>query len=117
MYKFYCYSKCSTCRKAKKYLDDHHIPYEIIDINDAKIHCEDIKKIHLKSGKDIKKIFNTRGTRYKQLNLKKRIDDLSLEDCYNLLSNDGMLMKRPILENESSVYVGFKENEYDELKQ
>jgi len=115
MYKFYCYEKCSTCKKAKKFLDNNQIPYEPIDIKTAKFKPEDIKTFHKKSGKELKKLFNTSGKQYRELNLKNKVDQFSEEEAYNLLSTNGMLLKRPILVTDDKVYIGFDADEYEEL--
>lgn len=115
MNQFYCYSKCSTCKKAQKYLDERKIPYEMIDIKRRNFSSMDIKNFHFKSGKDIKKLFNTSGNVYKALKLKDKLKDMSLDECYKVLSSDGMLIKRPVLVTENKVYIGYKEDEYEEL--
>ncbi len=115
MYKFYCYEKCSTCKKAKKFLDTHKIPYELIDIKTAKFKPEDIRYFHEHSSKELKKLFNTSGKQYKELNLKSKVDHFTPEEAYNLLSTNGMLLKRPILVADKKVYIGFDEEEYEEL--
>lgn len=115
MNQFYCYSKCGTCKKAQKYLDERKIPYEMIEIKTAKFTSADIKNFHLKSGKEIKKLFNTSGNVYKALQLKDKMNNMSLDECYALLTTDGMLIKRPVLVTNHKVYFGFKEDEYEEL--
>ncbi|QVK17335.1 arsenate reductase family protein [Mycoplasmatota bacterium] len=115
MNQFYCYTKCSTCKKAQKYLDERNIPYEIIDIKSAKFTNSDIKNFHQRSGKDIRKLFNTSGNVYKELKLKDKIKDMTIDECYDLLSTNGMLIKRPILVTDYKVYIGFKEDEYGAL--
>lgn len=115
MYKFYCYSRCSTCKKAQNYLDSNGIEYEYIDIKSEIFNPKLIKDFHLKSKKELKKLFNTSGIRYRELKLKDKIPNLTVEELYQLLSTDGMLIKRPILVTDEKVYFGFKEEEYREL--
>lgn len=115
MNQFYCYSKCSTCRKAQRYLEERNITLNIIDIKSALFTLEDIKNFHMQSGKEIKKLFNTSGNVYKALKLKDKIKDMSLEECYEILTTDGMLIKRPILVTDKKVLFGFKEEEYEDL--
>ena len=109
MYLFIEYPKCSTCKKAKKFLDDNNISYQdrnIVNDNPSK---EEIEKFLKISGKDIKSFFNTSGNLYKKLNLKDKLQNMSLEEKISLLSTDGMLVKRPILVSDDFVLTGFKE--------
>ncbi len=115
MNQFYCYKKCNTCKKAQKFLDEKKFPYEYFAIKEVQFTSSMIKQFHLKSGKDIKKLFNTSGNLYKELKLKDKIKDMSLDDCYELLATDGMLIKRPVLVTANKVYIGFNENEYEWL--
>ena len=106
------YPKCSTCKKAKKYLDDKKCKYEdrnIVLDNPTK---EEIKKWIKMSNKDINKFFNTSGLKYRELGLKDKLKLLSDEEKIELLSKDGMLVKRPILVFDNKVLVGFKESEW-----
>lgn len=109
MIKLYGYKKCSTVAKAKVLMENLNISYEYIDNVENKLSADEIKKIHLKSELDIKKIFNTSGNKYKELKLKDKLENMSDEEKYELLSSDGMLVKRPLLELEDKVLVGFKE--------
>ena len=116
MYLFIEYPKCSTCKKAKKFLDDNNIKYvdrNIVTNNPTKNELEKFLEI---SGKDIKTFFNTSGNLYKELYLKDKLPNMSLDEKLELLSTDGMLVKRPIVETENRVLVGFKASEYDTLK-
>lgn len=106
---FLCYSKCSTCQKAKKWLDEKGINYEFRDIKEKNPNYEEIKKWYIKSGLDIKKFFNTSGILYKEMNLKEKLVDLSEEEKLKLLASNGMLIKRPMLILDEFVLVGFKE--------
>lgn len=110
---FICYPKCKTCQKAKKWLDDHAVEYEIRDIKIENPTYEELSQWHLKSGLPLKKFWNTSGLQYKALGLKERIPTMDEEEQLNLLSTDGMLVKRPILIGEDFVLVGFKENEWE----
>ena len=109
------YPKCSTCKKAKKYLDDNNIKYEnrhIVENNPTK---EELKKWIKKYNLDIKKLFNTSGMKYRELNLKEKLQSINDEEKIEILSSDGMLIKRPLLITEDKIIVGYKENEYKEL--
>ena len=115
MYLFIEYPKCSTCRRAKKFLDDNNISYQdrnIVTDNPSK---EEIEKFLKISGKDIKAFFNTSGNLYKQLNLKDKLQSMSLDEKISLLSTDGMLVKRPILVSDDFVLTGFKEQVWKDV--
>ena len=115
MYLFIEYPKCSTCRKAKKFLDDNNIKYidrNIVTDNPTK---EELKKFLLVSGKDIKTFFNTSGNLYKELHLKDKLANMSLDEKIELLSTDGMLVKRPLFVGENIVLTGFKEDIWKEV--
>lgn len=112
---FVCYPKCSTCAKAKKFLDENQVSYDIRDIKEDNPSKEELKQWHEKSGLDIKKFFNTSGQVYRKLGLKDKLKDMSLEEKYDLLSTDGMLVKRPILVKGDMVRVGFKEDLWKEF--
>ena len=110
---FYCYSKWSTCKKALKFLEGNKIEYNYFEIGDNPPSYEDIKEIVTKV--DINKLFNVRGKVYKDLNLKEKIDILSKEEKIELLSSNGMLVKRPLLIDNNKVIIGFNEEEYIDL--
>ena len=112
--KFICYPKCTTCQKAKKWLDDNNVEYELRDIKLNNPTFEELKEWHKKSGLPLKKFFNTSGLLYKSLELKNKLPQMTDDEMLNLLSTDGMLVKRPLLVNENSVLVGFKESEWRE---
>jgi arsenate reductase len=112
MVKFICYPKCTTCQKAKKWLDDNKIEYDIRDIKLDNPTLDELTKWHAKSGLPIKKFFNTSGLLYKSLDLKNKLTNMSEGEMLNLLSSDGMLVKRPLLIGEDFVLVGFKEVEW-----
>lgn len=111
---FIHYPKCTTCKKAKKWLDDHGIVYEERDIKLENPSKEELEKWQEKSGLDIKKFFNTSGLLYKSMGLKDKLPDMSQEEKIELLASDGMLVKRPILVTDDKVLVGFREAQYEE---
>ncbi|RFU70079.1 arsenate reductase family protein [Peribacillus saganii] len=111
---FYWYPKCGSCRNAKKWLDSHNIKYEPVHIAENPPARQQIEELYKKSGLDIKKFFNTSGQKYRELGLKDRIKDASIGELLDILSTDGMLLKRPIVTDGSSVTVGFKEDEFSE---
>ena len=112
MIKFICYPKCTTCQKAKKWLDDNKIKYELRDIKEDNPSLEELTAWHKMSGLPLKKFFNTSGLLYKSMELKEKLPTMSEEEQLNLLSTDGMLVKRPIVIGEDFVLVGFKESEW-----
>lgn len=112
MYKIYHYPNCSTCKKALKWLDSQGIQYEGIHIVEATPEAAVIKGLYKVSDYPIKKFFNTSGKKYRELNLKDKISGMSDEALIELLSSDGMLIKRPIITNGEVVLVGFKEEEW-----
>lgn len=109
------YPKCSTCQKAKKWLDDHGISYEARDIKEANPSAEELTKWYEKSGLDIKKFFNTSGLLYKSMNLKEKLTEMSEKEKLELLATDGMLVKRPLLIAQDRVLTGFKASVWEEL--
>ena len=111
---FICYPKCTTCRKAKKWLDDNSIEYEERSIAEDNPTYEELKRWHAHSGLDLRKFFNTSGKLYREMNLKDKLADMTEEEQLRLLSSDGMLVKRPIAVKEDTVLVGFKETEWAE---
>ena len=112
MLKFICYPKCTTCQKAKKWLDDNNIEYELRDIKENNPTFEELCEWHKMSGLPLKKFFNTSGLLYKSMGLKDKLPNMSEEEQLKLLSTDGMLVKRPFLINEDFVLVVFKEKEW-----
>lgn len=113
--KFICYPKCSTCRKAKKWLDEHNAEYTERHIADKKPTYDELKEWHEKSGLPLRKFFNTSGLLYKEMKLKDRLPSMSEDEQLRLLATDGMLVKRPILVTEDKILVGFKEAEWAEI--
>ena len=112
MIKFICYSKCTTCQKAKKWLDDNNIEYELRDIKLENPTFDELTEWYKKSGLPLKKFFNTSGLLYKSLDLKNKFPTMTEEEMLKLLSTDGMLVKRPILIGADFLLVGFKEAEW-----
>ena len=110
---FYWYPKCSTCRNAKKWLDQKGLEYEAIHIAESPPSSEELKKLYRSSGLELKKFFNTSGQKYRELGLKDRLKDMEESEMLEVLAGDGMLLKRPILTDGKKVTVGFKEAEYD----
>ena len=115
MIKFICYPKCTTCQKAKKWLDDNKIEYEFRDINLDNPTLDELTEWHKKSGLQLKKFFNTSGLLYKSLDLKNKLPTMTEDEMLRLLATDGMLVKRPLLIGDDFVLVGFKEDEYGKI--
>lgn len=109
------YPKCTTCKRAEKFLDDNRVEYEYRNIKEDNPTYEEIKKWHELSDLDIKKFFNTSGQIYRQMGLKDKLSDMGLDEKYKLLSTDGMLVKRPILIIGDKVTSGFKEDKWKVL--
>lgn len=114
MIQFLEYPKCTTCKKAKKWLDENQIVYTARDIKLENPSAEEIKQMHLLSGQPLKKFFNTSGNVYKALGLKDKLPGLTEEKQYEVLGEDGMLVKRPLVVGEDFVLIGFKEEEWQE---
>ena len=114
MLKFICYPKCTTCQKAKKWLDDNQIAYELRDIKLDRPTLDELTEWHKKSGLPLKKFFNTSGLLYKSLDLKNKLPQMSEDEMLKLLASGGMLIKRPLLIGEDFVLVGFKESDWSE---
>lgn len=113
---FIQYPKCSTCQKAKKWLEKNKIEFEdrhILEENPTK---EELRKWIKQSGYDIKKFFNTSGMKYKELKLKEKLPNMTDEEKIDILSTDGMLVKRPLIISDNLILVGFKEKEWEKLK-
>ena len=113
---FICYPKCTTCQKAKKWLDANDITYTERHIKDDNPSYEELKEWYEKSGLPLKKFFNTSGMLYKSMELKDKLPEMSEEEQLRLLATDGMLVKRPILIAGDRVLTGFKESEWEVLK-
>ena len=110
------YPKCSTCQKAKKWLEEHNIEFAERHIVDDRPLKEELRKWYLESGLPLKRFFNTSGLKYKELGLKDKLPMMSEEEQLDLLSSDGMLVKRPLFITPSRIYVGFKEKEWSHLE-
>ena len=113
MLKFICYPKCTTCQKAKKWLDDNKIEYELRDIKQENPTLEELTEWYNKSRLPLKKFFNTSGLLYKSMDLKNKLPNMTEDEMLQLLSTDGMLVKRPVLVGDDFVLVGFKEVEWN----
>ena len=110
------YPPCSTCKKAKKWLEEHNVPYTARHIKEENPSYDELKHWLEASGLPIKKFFNTSGQVYKSLNLKEKLPSMSTEEQLQLLASDGMLVKRPIVITDSNhVLVGFKEADWESL--
>ena len=114
MIKFICYPKCTTCQKAKKWLDDNKIEYNLRDIKEDNPNLDELTAWYKMSDLPLKKFFNTSGLLYKSMELKDKLPAMSEEEQLKLLSTDGMLVKRPLVIGEDVVLVGFKESEWSE---
>ncbi len=109
---FICYPNCTTCMKAKKWLDDNGIKYDFRDIKLDNPNSEELACWYKKSGLPIKRFFNTSGLLYKEQHIKEKIDKLSEKELIDILASNGMMVKRPLLITENAVLVGFKEAEW-----
>ena len=111
---FIYYPKCSTCQKAKKWLDEHSIEYTERHIVEDNPTYDELKQWYEKSGFPLKKFFNTSGLLYKEMQLKDKLPTMSDEEQYALLATDGMLVKRPLIVTDTFILTGFKEAEWEE---
>ena len=111
---FICYPKCSTCQKAKKWLESRNVKIEERDIVLQNPTKEELKDWYQKSGLPLKRFFNTSGMRYRELGLKDKLLSMPEEEQLELLASDGMLVKRPLLIGEDFVCTGFREKEWEE---
>ena len=112
MLKFICYPKCSTCQKARKWLDENNIEYEFRDIKLENPSLEELTEWYKLSGLSLRKFFNTSGLQYKALELKTKLPTMTEDEMLALLATDGMLVKRPLAIGDDFVLVGFKEAEW-----
>ena len=110
------YPKCSTCKTARKFLEENGFSFDSRDIKEDRLNKEELRTLVQKSGLPIRKFFNTSGLKYKELNLKEKLPTMNEEEMLELLASDGMLVKRPIFICEDQVVVGKKEKEYLALK-
>ena len=110
---FLCYPKCTTCQRAKKWLDDKNISYTFRNIRDENPSADELSEWDKKSGLPLKKFFNTSGLLYKSMELKNRLPHMSEDEMITLLASDGMLVKRPIIVGDDFVITGFKEDQWE----
>ena len=113
MIQFICYPKCTTCQRAKKWLDDHGIGYELRNIKSDNPTREELTAWYARSGLPLKRFFNTSGLLYKSFDLKNKLPTMTEEKMLALLATDGMLVKRPLLIGDDFVLVGFREAEWE----
>ena len=110
------YTKCSTCKKAKKWLEENNIEFKDRNIIEETPTIKELTKWIKESGLDIKKWFNTSGLKYKELNLKEKLSNISDKEKIELLASDGMLIKRPVLVSDKGIFIGFNEDKWNILK-
>ena len=113
---FVCYPKCSTCKKARKWLEENGIAFDERDIKEENPTRKELVKWHKQSGLPLRKFFNTSGMLYRELQLKDKLPKMTEDEMYDLLASDGMLVKRPLLIKDDAVLVGFKQGEWETLK-
>lgn len=111
---FLCYPKCSTCQKARRWLDERGLAYDVRDIKTDNPTADELRDWHRKSGLPLKRFFNTSGLQYKALGLKDKLPQMSEDEQFALLATDGMLVKRPLLVGEDFALPGFKQAEWEE---
>lgn len=114
MLTFICYERCTTCKKALKWLNDNNVNCILRDIKTDNPSYEELSEWYKLSGLPLRKFFNTSGILYREMELKDKISDMSDEDMLRLLSSDGMLVKRPLLIGDDFVFVGFNEKQWKE---
>ncbi|MFC7064029.1 arsenate reductase family protein [Halobacillus seohaensis] len=112
---FYWYPKCGTCKKAKKWLDEKSVPYNIVHIVEETPSEAELLTLIQTSELPARKFFNTSGKKYRELNMKEKLQDASEQEMVKWLASDGMLIKRPIVTDGTQVTVGFKEEQFDEV--
>ena len=111
--RFLEYQRCSTCRKAKAFLESHNVSFVDQDLTVDTPSAQELAELIMRSGLSVRKFFNTSGMKYRSMHIKDKLDSgLSFEECCELLSSDGMLIKRPLLIADDTILVGFKEQEY-----
>ena len=111
-----CYPRCSTCKKAVKWLEDNGIEYTYRDIKEDNPTEKELREWHATSGRPLKRFFNTSGMLYRDMQLKDKLPSMSEDEMFKLLASDGLLVKRPIAVADGKVLVGFKEAEWEALK-
>ncbi len=112
MITFICYPKCTTCQRAQKWLDEHGVAYELRDIKEQKPTKDELREWYSRAGLPLKRFFNTSGLLYKSMGLKDKLEGMTYDALFELLSSDGMLVKRPIVVTDEAVLVGFREEEW-----
>ena len=112
MVKVYCYTKCTTCKRALKWLTDNGIKHTVIDIKEDHPDEKTLRKYHKMSGLPLRKLFNTSGQLYREMELSKKLPDMSEDELLRLLASDGMLVKRPLLITDDEVLAGFREDDW-----
>ena len=114
MIKFFCYPKCSTCKKAEKWLNENGVNFTVRDIKENNPSFDELKEWYDMSGLELKKFFNTSGMLYRSMGLKDKLKDMSEDEQLKLLATDGMLVKRPLVIGDDFVLTGFREKEWSE---
>lgn len=114
MLKFVCYPKCSTCQKARKWLEENGVAYDLRDIKIENPTAEELERWHRMSGQPLRKFFNTSGLLYKSMELKTKLPTMTEAEMLALLATDGMLVKRPLAVGDDFVLLGFRESEWEE---
>lgn len=114
MLSFICYSRCTTCQKARKWLDEHGISYQLREIKEENPTQEELSSWYRLSGLPLKRFWNTSGIQYRELGLKDKLPQMSEEEQLQLLATDGMLVKRPLLVGDDFVLTGFKQAEWED---
>lgn len=112
---FFCYPKCSTCQKARAFLNERGAAFDERDIKLQNPTEAELRALHAKSGLPLRRFFNTSGMQYRALELSRRLPDMTEDEQFALLASDGMLVKRPILETEDAVLVGFRPDAWAEI--
>lgn len=111
---FYGYNKCSTCRNARRWLDDHGVDYLFVDITERPPSAAELRKVMAAAGVRVRKLFNTSGQVYRELGVKDRLSGLSDEEALALLASNGRLIKRPIVTDGKRATVGFSTSEFEQ---
>ncbi len=111
---FICYDKCTTCKKARKWLDDHNIDYEVRPIKEENPTEEELREWIPKSGQPVRKFFNTSGQLYRGMGLKDKLPSMTEDETISLLASDGMMVKRPIFISGENILIGFREAEWEQ---
>ena len=113
---FICYPKCTTCAKARKWLEDNKISFDERDIKEDHPTRKELAKWHKASGLPLRRFFNTSGMLYRELQLKDKLPNMTDDEMLDLLATDGMLVKRPLLITDDAVFVGFKQAEWESIR-